>query len=189
MILNLIAECREEGFFNLGERYSATLHKMQLSGEMKAHALIEDAQLSWSRGEGEMTKHMINAVIKDNRPTFSYAKALWMMGEYLADARLEDTKTIIDKYFTKSVSFSSNLKKSENIPVGSAYYYSPEDRQRLELQNKKRNYQAIAKCKSKLVFFSFQILQNLVELIDEIGCVHFRCGSRVSTNCCIQKIN
>lgn len=69
MVLNLITECREEGYFNLGERYSATLHKMQLSNEMKAETLIEDAQLSWTRGEGEMAKHMIAAVIDENKPT------------------------------------------------------------------------------------------------------------------------
>lgn len=69
MILNLITECREEGYFNLGERYSATLHKMELSHEMRAETLIEDAQLSWTRGEGEMAKHMIAAVINENKPT------------------------------------------------------------------------------------------------------------------------
>lgn len=74
MILNLMTECREEGYFNLGERYSATLHKMQLSHIMKAEALIEDAQLSWARGEGEMAKHMIDAVIKENKPTLVFRK-------------------------------------------------------------------------------------------------------------------
>lgn len=69
MILNLIIECREEGSFNLGERYSAKLHKMKLSREMKAETLIEDAQLSWTRGDGEMAKHIIAAVISENKPT------------------------------------------------------------------------------------------------------------------------
>lgn len=72
MILNLIIECREEGYFNLGERYSATLHKMQLSHVMKAEALLEDAQLSWTRGEGEMAKRMIEAVISENKPTLVF---------------------------------------------------------------------------------------------------------------------
>lgn len=174
MILNLITECREEGFFNLGHRYSATLHKMQLSGEMKAHALIEDAQLSWSRGEGDMAKHMITAVIAENKPTFTHAKALWMMGEYLADARLEDTNTIIQTYFSKSVSFSTNIKKSEHIPVGSAYYYSPEDRQRLDLENRKRNYQAIAKCKLNFVFIFPLKVHKIIRFHIKLDVVQFQ---------------
>lgn len=70
------------------------------------------------------------------------------MGKYLADARLEDANTIIQNYFEKSLVFSTNVKqKGENIPVGNPYYYTPEDRKRLDLENKNRNYQAIAKCK------------------------------------------
>lgn len=180
MILNLIAECREEGYFNLGERYSATLHKMELSQEssmkvsheMKAETLIEDAQLSWTRGEGEMAKHMIAAVISENKPTlvpllclisftaasallschfiysFTHAKALWMMGLYLAEFRLEDTYTIIQNYFEKSVKFSTGVKQND-IPVDSPYYRTPEEATRLELANRKRNYQAMAKCTLK----------------------------------------
>lgn len=148
MILSLIVECREEGSFNLGERYSAALHKMQLSRELKEEALIEDAKLCWTRGEGEMAKHMIAAVINEKQPTFTHAKALHMMGEYLADSQLEDTNTIIQTYFERSIGFSTNVKqKSEHITVGSAYYHTPEERERLDLENRKRNYKAIAKCK------------------------------------------
>lgn len=159
MVLNLITECRDEGFFNLGERYSAELHKMQLPRELKAEVLIEDALLSWTRGDGDMAKHMISAVINQHKPTFTHAKALWMMGKYLADARLEDTNTIIEKYFERSVGFSTKVKQnSENITADSAYYYTPEDRKRLDLENRKRNYQAIAKC--KLLIFTHKSLAN-----------------------------
>lgn len=81
--------------------------------------------------------------------SFTHAKALWMMGKYLADSRLEDTNTIIKKYFEKSVQFSAKVKQIDNIPVESPYYRTPEDRKRLDLVNRKRNYQAIAKCKMK----------------------------------------
>lgn len=148
MILNLVSECRAEGFFNLGERYSVMLHKMELLHEMKTKALIEDAQLNWQRGESEMTQHMISTVIKEKQPTFTHARALGMMGEYMADGRLEDTKTIIDTYFLKSIRFSSNLKNKNHVKSESSYYYyAPDEKERLELENRKRNYQAIAKCK------------------------------------------
>lgn len=177
MILNLIAECREEGYFNLGERYSATLHKLQLSREMKADTLIEDAQLSWARGEGEMAKRLIDAVISETKPTFTHAKALWMMGEYLADARLEDTKTIINHYLLKSVTFSLNVKQQmdEHISVGSVYWKSPEDRQRLDLENRMRNYQAVAKCKLSLCERIFKCIDKFQGDFEFDG--HFRCGS------------
>lgn len=68
-----------------------------------------------------------------------------MMGLYLADSRLEDTNTIIQKYFEKSVNFSTKVKQSD-IPVENPYYHSPEDGARLDLANRKRNYQAIAMC-------------------------------------------
>lgn len=147
MILNLVTECREEGFFNLGERYSAKLQGMDLSREMKFKVLIEDAQLNWCRGDGEMAQHMIATVIKGKTPTFTHSKALGMMGEYLADARLEDVNTIIKSYLMESIMFATRLEQ-KTISVGSVYYYPPEEKERLYAENKKRNYQAIAKCKN-----------------------------------------
>lgn len=70
------------------------------------------------------------------------------MGVYLADFRLEDTYTIIQKYFEKSVKFSTKVKQND-FPVDSPYYRTPEDATRLELANRKRNYQAMAKCTLK----------------------------------------
>lgn len=70
------------------------------------------------------------------------------MGLYLADSRLEETNTIINKYFDKSVNFSTKVKQTV-IPVDKPYYHTPEDGARLDLANRKRNYQAIAKCKLK----------------------------------------
>lgn len=157
MILNLVTECREEGFSNLGNRYSCALQKMTLSREMKAKALIEDAQLNWNCGETEMAKHLISAVIDENTPSFTHSKALGMMGEYLADARLEETRTIFKSYLEKSLMFSANLKINDKITLGSTYYHSPEERQRLDLENKRRNYQAMAKCKG----FSHILLKYL----------------------------
>lgn len=151
MILNLVAECREEGFFNLGERYSSIFHRKKLAAEieveMKARACIEDAQLNWSRGEPEMAQHLVKYVIKEQRPSFTHPKALRMMGEYLAEARLEDTNTIVKSYFMKSIKFSANLKNNEPIKAGKAYHLPVEQRTRLDLENRKRNNQAMAKCK------------------------------------------
>lgn len=146
MILNLVAECREEGFLNLGERYSATLHKKNLIREMKARAFIEDAQLNWKRGELEMAQHLITNVAKQEFPSFTRAKAIGMMGEYLAEARLEDTKTIIDSHLKESIRFSSKLQRSDLKP-GESYYVPREERDQLHLENRKRNNLAIAKCK------------------------------------------
>lgn len=151
MILNLVTECREEGFTNLGNRYSCALQKMTLSREMRAKALIEDAQLNWNGGETEMAKHLISAVIDENTPSFTHSKALGMMGEYLAEARLEDTRTIFKSYLMKSMMFSANLKMNDKIAAGKTYYHSPEEKERLDLENRRRNYQAMAKCKG--VFF------------------------------------
>ncbi|XP_031619505.1 serine/threonine-protein kinase ATM [Contarinia nasturtii] len=146
MILNLVSECREEGFYNLGERYLSTLYKKKLNREMNARAYIEDAQLNWSQGESEMAQKLIENIIKDMFPSFTRAKAIGMMGEYLAEARLEDTKTIINDYFVLSNKTSGGIKKSSDaIKPDSHYYYPPEVRERRHLENKKRNYHAIAK--------------------------------------------
>lgn len=147
MILNLVTECREEGFFDFGQRYSATLQKMELSREMKMKTLIEDAQLSWHRGEGEMAQHMIDKVINEKTPTFTHAKALGMKGQYLADARLEDTNIIIKSYLQDSVTFSATIKKNGEKFREKPYYHPEEEREQLDLENRKRNYRAIAKCK------------------------------------------
>lgn len=151
MILNLIAECREEGFLNLGKRYSATLHKLNLNREMKARAFIEDAQLNWKRGESEMAQILIANVITQALPSFTRAKAFGMMGEYLAEGRLEDTKTIIKSYLMESNKFSDKIRNSD-IKSDSAYYVPPEEREHLHLENKKRNYLAIAKCKDSTIY-------------------------------------
>ncbi|XP_055323121.1 serine/threonine-protein kinase ATM isoform X2 [Sitodiplosis mosellana] len=146
MILNLVAECREEDFLNLGERYSAALHKKALNREMKARAFIEDAQLNWKRGESEMAQLLIANVIKQEFPSLTRAKAFGIMGEYLAEARLEDTKTIIKSYFKESSRFSEGCRKvSDQIKPDSPYYVPPEERERLHLENMKRNHSAIAK--------------------------------------------
>lgn len=168
MILNLVAECREEGFLNLGQRYSAMLHKNNLNREMKARAFIEDAQLNWKRGECEMAKLLIENVIKQEFPSFTRAKAFGMMGEYLAEARLEDTKTIINSYLKESNKFSAICRKNcDQLKSNSPYYVRPEDRDRLNLENKKRNHLAIAKCKNLRIFF--------FNKIKELILIHFRC--------------
>lgn len=181
MILNLVAECREEGFLNKGERYSLMFHKKKLSveieHEMRARGFIEDAQLNWSRGESEMAQHLINHVIKEQRPSFTHPKALRMMGEYLAEARLEDTNTIVKSYFMRSMKFSTNLRSKDL--TGKAYNLPAEERMHLDLENRQRNYQAMAKC---------MILLNMDNSIMKMAFlmyIHFRCGSRISTNCCL----
>lgn len=147
MMLNLVAECREEGFFDFGQRYSVTLQRMELPREMELKALIEDAQLSWHRGEGEMAQHMIDKVISKETPTFTHAKALGMKGEYLADARLEDTNIIIKSYLQDSVTFSATIKTKGEDFRKKPFYHPPKEREHLDMENRKRNYQAIAKCK------------------------------------------
>lgn len=155
MMLNLVAECREEGFLNLGERYSATLQKKNLNREMKARACVEDAQLNWKRGESEMAQMLIANVIKQELPSFTRAKAFGIMGEYLAEARLEDTKTIIKSYLKESNRFSDGCRKAseQTIKPDSAYYVPPDEKERLHLENMKRNHLAIAKCKIFFLFF------------------------------------
>lgn len=145
MLRKLASECRREGCNNWARRYLSKLHEIiekkgiDASKELKARALIEDAQLTWSQGETETAQHMITAVINMNLPSFTHSKALGIMGEYLAETHLEDTKTIIDKYLLKSIESSSNLKEIE----GKIYRQPLEEIKRL---NRKRNYQAMAKC-------------------------------------------
>lgn len=151
MILNLMAECRDEGIPNLSERYLSMFHNKKLSTEieheMRARAHIEDAQLNWCKGKSEMAQHLINHVIEEKRPSFTHSKALRMMGEYLAEGRLEDTNEIVKTYFMRSMKFSANLR-TYNKDIGvKAYNPPPEERIHLDLDNRKRNYQAMAKCK------------------------------------------
>lgn len=146
MILNLATKCREEGFFDYGSRYSAVLSTMDLSRELKMKALIEDAQLNLGRGDGEMAKHMIQTVIDEQTPVFTRSTALRMMGEYLADTRLGDIDVVIETFLDESLMFASNIRKNGEKFHGKSYYCSPAERDRLELDNRKRNYQAIAKC-------------------------------------------
>lgn len=146
MLRKLASECRRAGFNNWARRYLSKLHKLiekkgfDVSKELKARALIEDAQLTWTQGETDAAQQMITAVIDMKLPSFTHSKALGIMGEYLAEARLEDTKTIIDKYLLKSIESSTNLKEIE----GKIYRQPLEEIKRL---NRKRNYQAMARCK------------------------------------------
>lgn len=133
------------------------LNQMNLSKEIQARALIEDAQLNWSRGDSEIAQHLIQAVMEKKIPSFTICTATGMMGEYLAEARLEDTKTIIQKYLMESMVLSSKLKKMDLSHVTNTdYHHPPEESERLDLLNKKRNYHAIAKCKA---FFKFNLFQ------------------------------
>lgn len=160
MLLNLVSECHQEGFNNLGKRYSSILHQMKLSNEMEARALIEDARLNWNRGDTEIAQHLIKAVIDKKVPSFTHSTALAMMGEYLAEARLEDTKTIIQNYLMESMVFSSKIKqKADKLFLGTTYHEPLEQRVQKDLLNKKRNYHAMAKCKW---FFSFHFQITLI---------------------------
>lgn len=80
MILNLVAECREEGAYNLGERYLSMLYKRNLEREIKARAFIEEAQINWNQGESEMAQKLIENIITQPLPTFTRVKAIRMMG-------------------------------------------------------------------------------------------------------------
>lgn len=152
MILNLVVECREEGAINLGERYLNTVQKMVLSSEMQARVHLENAKLNWSRGNWEMAQHLLSTVVKMQVPSLTHAQALGMLGEYLAEARLEDTSTVIQTYLIKSTNFSTKFKKNAGaIAPESPYYQSPQQIERVELANRKRNYLAMAKCKQFLL--------------------------------------
>lgn len=148
ILLKLVTECREEGDTNLGKRYSYILHKMKLPNEIEAKAFIEDAQLHWIDGKTEMAHSFVKAVIDKKTPSFVHSTALSMMGEYLAEAGMEDTNTVIQNYLMEAMVFSSKLKqKADRLTAGKAYHQPLEVRERLDLLNRKRNYRAIAKCK------------------------------------------
>lgn len=143
------------------------LHQMKLSNEIEARALIEDARLNWNRGDTEIAQHLIKAVIDKRVPSFTHSTALAMMGEYLAEARLEDTKTIIQNYLMESMVFSSKIKqKADKYFLGTEYHEPLEQRVKKDLLNKKRNYHAMAKC--IWFFFLFHLEITLIGFFNKI---------------------
>lgn len=151
MYIELVDRCREEGVFNLGKRYLSKLQEKSLSKEMKARTYIADAQWNWSNGELETAQNLISNVIATKLPSITHAKALGMMGKYLAETRLEDPNTIVKCYLMKSNKFSASyLKQADNFSKNE-YYLPAEERQRFHLKNMKRNYQVMAKCKASII--------------------------------------
>lgn len=154
MILELAGECREERCFNMSQRYLASLREMNTSREMSIKMLYENAKLSWDIGDHVLTKHMIDAV-RNERILSHVPIAAWgMYGEYLAETRAENTRTIIEEYFKKSNRMSKALMMKVSSDSESNRIYrrdcclSLEEVQQFKSDNKVRNLRAMAKCKS-----------------------------------------
>lgn len=109
--------------------------------------MLEDAKLSWDRGDHVLTKHLIESVKNEKIPTFVPIIALGMYGEYLAETRAESTKTIIESHLRQSIQDSKTFKRNMASLRDKDYYQPPEIVNKLHLENEKRNYRAIAKCK------------------------------------------
>lgn len=153
MILELAGECREEGCLNMSQRYLATLREMNPSRDMTIKMLYENAKLSWDIGDHVLTKQLIDSV--RNEIIFSHVPiaALGMYGEYLAETRAENTKTIIEKYFKQSNILSKKLITKLESEAQNSHknrrdsHLSLEVMHKFRSDNKIRNLRAMAKCK------------------------------------------
>lgn len=164
MILELAGECREEGCLNMSQRYLAQLREMSPSRDMTIKMLYESGKLSWKIGDHVLTKQLIYAVQKERIMSHIPIAALGMYGEYLAETRSENIKTIHEKYFKESNELAKAMKIKLELEAQSNQKnlrdsnLSLEVAQKFDSDNKKRNLRAMAKCKDLIN------LQNLLRL-------------------------
>lgn len=70
-----------------------------------------------------------------------------MYGEYLAETGAESAQKVIDSYFKKSIIKSNNFKSKMEDYKMKDFYLPPAVVGKIDLENRKRNYHAMAKCK------------------------------------------
>lgn len=110
--------------------------------------MLEDAKLTWMDEDFIQTKCLIERVKDELIVSMTPVIALSMYGEYLAEHRAENIKTIKELYLDKSTTMSTQYKKNmHKFENNSEYYRPPEICNKLHSDNEKRNYRIIAKCK------------------------------------------
>lgn len=164
MILQLAGECRVEGCYSKSQRYLASLRELNPSRDMTTKMLYENAKLSWDIGDHVLTKHLIDAVRNQRGLSEVPIAALGMYGEYMAETRAENIRTIIEEYFKKSNKMSKALKMKlesaaqSNQNILSDSNLSLEMMRKFDSDNIIRNLRAMAKCKNLIN------LQNLLRV-------------------------
>lgn len=115
------------------------------------NASIEDAQLNWSKGECELAIKLVQTVVDAKSVTMAYIKAIGICGEYLAETRAENTKTVVDSYLRRSVTLSKRFSETNHFPETHELYKTDDERKRFNVANQQRNSRAIAMCKPILI--------------------------------------
>ncbi|CAH2005984.1 unnamed protein product [Acanthoscelides obtectus] len=116
MLFDLSNLCKDEKQFKDGWKVLEDLKKIVKQNDKTKNAMIQllDAQLSWMTGDGTLAKHILNKLSKneDIGPRLR-ALALKQLGEYLSDTNSENTLTIINDYYRKSISLMTSAAERD----------------------------------------------------------------------------
>nr|CAI5844505.1 unnamed protein product [Callosobruchus analis] len=116
MLFDLADVCKNEKQFKDGWMVLEDLRKIVKSDDKTNITRIQllDAQLSWMTGDGTLAKHILNKLSKNEaaEPRLR-ALALKQLGEYMSATNSENTLTIINDYYRKSISLLSSVSNSD----------------------------------------------------------------------------
>ncbi|VEN39029.1 unnamed protein product [Callosobruchus maculatus] len=117
MLFDLANLCKNEKQFKDGWMVLENLRKIVKPNDETNGIRIQllDAQLSWMTGDGILAKHILNKLSKNEaiEPRFR-ALALKQLGEYMSATNSENTLTIINDYYRKSISLLSSVSEGDD---------------------------------------------------------------------------
>lgn len=100
-----VEEARLEGFYHVAQRSLNNISNIEhLSSEIEGKILYEQAQLSWvdDKTSGRyLLRHLLDK--KDDITQHLYALALKLYGNWMVETRSENSSSIIENYFEKSL--------------------------------------------------------------------------------------